>query len=164
MALILDLPPVIPEPPQAQALGTVSFRHPYNNHAFLALARVDTVRDPSSNTTTLMLHTKTALAACYIIHGFLALERGRAVAIQNQIMTDFLDAENVFYPTNDPNTPVRYPNFSPSSTPFAPGAVSQTVKARDKHCRTTKYNQGLIPCRLVPKSEAAWVCWNPKSS
>jgi hypothetical protein len=137
MALILDLSPVI-------------------------LERVDTVRNPSLNTSTLTLHTTTVLAACCIItrntHGSFALEKDPTVAIQNRAQAEFLDVHNVFYHTNDPNTPAKYPICSLSSTSFAPGAASQAVKSRDKRCLTTQYNQGLISCRLVSKPEADWVC------
>jgi hypothetical protein len=184
MTLTLELPPVVPEPAPAQIYKFVSFQHPYKNYTFLMLPRVDSVHQPGSKTHTLMLHTKTALAACYIIacntSGFFALEKDRAVAVR--IETEFLDIDRVFYHLEDENMSVRYPictrfrswRFprdgllddwramdSVSSTWHSistPSELSMAVIARDKYCRTTKYDRGLDSCHLVPESEVDWVC------
>jgi len=185
MTLSLELPPVVPEPAPAQIYELVSFQHPYNDYIFLILPRVDVVHQPGSNTNMLMLHTRTALAACYVIAcntpGFFALEKDRAVAVR--IKTEFLDIDRVFYHLEDENMPVRYPictRFSNWKFPHdglpddwrviesdsatwycdasSPDEVSVAVVMRDECCRTTKYDRGLDSCHVIPVSEGVWVC------
>jgi hypothetical protein len=71
---------------------------------------MNAVHLPGSKTNTLMLHTKTALAACYVIAcntpGFF-VEKDRAVAVR--IVTKLLDIDRVFYHLDDETMPVRYP-------------------------------------------------------
>jgi hypothetical protein len=105
----------IPDIPSSEEYDHVGFCHPYNGCRFLALPKVDIVHNTNSDTETRMLHTKTALSACYIIAnntpGFFSVYRDRAQAIAAKLEAEFLDGDvdKVFYHLTDETIPVRYP-------------------------------------------------------
>jgi hypothetical protein len=186
LELELELPPPI-QPPLGPRPEFISFCHPANNHEFLFLPKVDAVRGSD----TLKLHTKTALSACCIVAhnnpGFFALDRDRAVAAQNRIQAEFLDAPTVFYHLEEEPSPALYPiwtNFSdwefPHDAPLpdwtatasvfsddqlviSASATSQAVKDRDLKCRTTGYIDCLETAHLIPTADRDWVGSNPQS-
>jgi hypothetical protein len=153
-----------------------SFLDPANGQQFLMLPKVDPVLESETGIETRMLHTKTALSACYIIArntpGFFAVEKERARAVR--IDAEFLAANKVFYHLEDATATTNYPicikfkNWTfPHDTPLndwraiisgsmpnvrhiGRSSVSDAVKQRDGKCRTTRYTAMLRRCYLIP--------------
>jgi hypothetical protein len=161
-----------------------SFLDPANGQQFLMLPKVDPVLESETGIETRMLHTKTALSACYVIArntlGFFAVEKERARAVR--IDVEFLAVDEVFYHLEDPTAATSYPictkfknwgfphdaplndwravisGSMPNVRPIGQSSVSEAVKQRDGKCRTTGYTAMLQHCHLIPKSERKWVC------